>query len=105
MLFRSIEAKVEAYTKQVCEYLDEQGVSYKKQSMKGSNITMATIDYALDVKADLISIMTEQNDTLTDYVLGTSAQQMLNKSPIPVLSVSPKEIFIMGTFRTSGAPY
>ncbi len=100
-----IEAKVEAYTKQVCEYLDEQGVSYKKQSMKGSNITMATIDYALDVKADLISIMTEQNDTLTDYVLGTSAQQMLNKSPIPVLSVSPKEIFIMGTFRTSGAPY
>ena len=63
------------------------------------------IDFALNNKADLISIMTEQNETLADFVLGTYAQQMLNKSPIPVLSVTPKEIFIMGTFRTSGAPY
>lgn len=100
-----IESKVEAYTKQVCEYLNEQGVSYKKKAIKGDNLTKATIDYALDVKADLISIMTEQNDSLADYVLGTQAQLMLNKSPIPVLSVSPKEVFIMGTFRTSGAPY
>jgi nucleotide-binding universal stress UspA family protein len=100
-----VEGKVTAYCNQACEYLKDHGVKFKLESKKVSNITTETIEYALDVKADLISIMTEQNEDLADFVLGTMAQQMLNKSPIPVLTVTPKEIFIMGTFRTSGAPY
>jgi len=49
--------------------------------------------------------MTEQNIALSDFVLGSQAQQMLSKSPIPVLSVTPKEIFIMGSFKTYGSGY
>ena len=100
-----IEAKINSYTNQVCEYLKEHEVKYRLSMLNGSNITDVTIEYALDVNADLISIMTEQNDSFTSFVLGSYAQQMLNKSPIPVLSITPKEIFIMGTFRTYGAPY
>jgi nucleotide-binding universal stress UspA family protein len=100
-----IENKVSAYCKQVCEYLKDHDIKYKLERQKGSSVTTATINYALDVEADLISIMTEQNDSLADLVLGTSAQHMLNKSPVPVLSITPKEIFILGSFRTSGAPY
>ncbi len=100
-----IESKVAAYCKQVCEYLKDHNIKYKLEQHNAKSITEATISYALDVEADLISIMTEQNDSLADLVLGTAAQQMLNQSPIPVLSVTPKEIFILGSFRTSGAPY
>jgi nucleotide-binding universal stress UspA family protein len=100
-----VESKVAAYCKQACDFLKEQGVTHRLESKVGSNVTVSTIEYALDVKADLISIMTEQNDSLADFVLGSFAQQMLNKSPIPVLSISPKEIFIMGTFRSVGARY
>ncbi len=57
------------------------------------------------MNADLISIMTEQNFSFSDFVLGSQAQQMLSKSPIPVLSVTPKEIFIMGSFNVQGGGY
>ena len=100
-----IDAKITAYTNQVCEYLKEHEVKYKLVFMNGTNITDVTIEYALDNNADIISIMTEQNEPIASFVLGSYAQQMLNKSPIPVLSITPKEIFIMGSFRTFGAPY
>jgi nucleotide-binding universal stress UspA family protein len=100
-----VDIKVSAYCKQVCEYLKDHGIKHQLNRLNVTDITGATIDFALDNKADLISIMTEQNDNLADFVLGTVAQKMLNKSPIPLLSITPKEIFILGSFRTSGAPY
>jgi nucleotide-binding universal stress UspA family protein len=99
------EAKIAAYTKQVCDYIEERGVTCVCNTINGSNIIDSIIEYALDVKADLISIMTEQDEPLSSLVLGSYAQQMLNKSPIPILSVSPKEIFILGSFRAQGASY
>lgn len=100
-----VDTKVTAYCNQACEYLKDYDVKHQLQRLNVENITKATIDYALNQEADLISIMTEQNDSLIDFVLGSAAQQMLNRSPIPVLSITPKEIFILGSFRTSGAPY
>jgi nucleotide-binding universal stress UspA family protein len=99
------EAKVAAYVKQVSEFLKDKDVNFIVERKIATNITEATIKYALEVNADLISIMTEQDESLTSLVLGSYAQQMLNKSPIPVLSITPKEIFIMGSFSTQGKPY
>jgi len=100
-----IVAKLNAYTKQICDYFKEYGVSYKTASLNGDNLTDVTIEYALDINADLITIMTEQSKALSNFILGSYAQQMLNKSPIPVLSVTPQEIFILGSFATQGKPY
>jgi len=100
-----IVAKLNAYTKQICDYFKEYGVSYKTASLNGDNLTDVTIEYALDINADLITIMTEQSKALSNFILGSYAQQMLNKSPIPVLSVTPQEIFILGSFITQGKPY
>lgn len=100
-----IDLKLNAYTKQVCNYFKERDIRFQTASLRGDNITDITIEYALDVNADLISMMTEQNIALSDFVLGSYAQQMLSKSPIPVLSVTPKEIFIMGSFITPGGGY
>jgi nucleotide-binding universal stress UspA family protein len=97
-----IMAKLNAYTKQISDYLKDYEVQYKTASLNGDNITDITIEYALDINADLISIMTEQSKALSNFVLGSYAQQMLSKSPIPVLSVTPQEVFILGSFNAQG---
>ncbi len=102
MQSEDIDNRLNAYTKQVADYLKDNKVDYKTASLKGDNITDITIEYALDVNADIISIMTEQVESISNYVLGSYAQQMLSKSPIPVLSVTPREIFILGSFATQG---
>ena len=43
------------------------------------------------INADIITIMTEQELTTANLFLGAYAQQMVNHSPIPVLSVHAKE--------------
>jgi nucleotide-binding universal stress UspA family protein len=51
------------------------------------------------VDADLIAIMTEQETTTANIFLGPYAQQMVNHSPIPVLSMRAKELLPI-TLRT-----
>jgi len=100
-----IEAKVKAYTHQVYEFLDANKIKVVKEYLHGDNITDVILDYAQKVNADLISIMSEQSVSISNFVLGSYAQQMLNKSKIPVLIVHPKEVFVMGSFRTQGSAY
>jgi len=100
-----IVTKLNAFSKQVCDYLKDYDVPFKTAKLNGDNITDICIEYALDINADLISIMTEQSMALSNFVLGSYAQQMLSKSPIPVLSITPQEIFILGSFITQGKPY
>ena len=59
------------------------------------------LDYSDKIKADLISIMTEQVSD-ANFILGNAAQEMLNKSTIPILSINPKELHVSGAFRTQG---
>ena len=96
-----INKKLSAYSKQVCDYLDNHKIKYETESLIGSNLTKLILDYSNMVKADLISIMTEQVSD-SNFILGTAAQEMLNKSTIPVLSINPKELHVSGAFRTQG---
>lgn len=97
-----IVKKLNAYSTQVCEHIESKGLIVKKDSIIGSNLTDIVIDYAKKVNADLISIMTEQSKDLSNFVMGSYAQQMLNKANIPVMSTNPKELHIGGAFRTQG---
>lgn len=94
--------KIRVYSNQVVEYMEKYNVKYKQASLQGKNITDLTLEYALSVHADLISIMTEQSLDLNNFVMGSYAQQMLNRSPIPVLCITPKDLFKAGGFRTQG---
>ena len=96
-----INNKLAAYSKQVCEYLENHNIKYKIDSLIGSNFAKLIIDYTNMVKADLISIMTEQISD-GNYILGTTAQEMLNISSVPVLSINPKELHVSNVFRTQG---
>ncbi len=82
---------INKYINQVCESLEKGGIKYSKDFIKCDNITDCTIEYAKENGGDLISIMTEQPTSFWDVILGKYAQQMVNHSPIPVLSVRPKK--------------
>lgn len=87
-----VRYRVDTYTDQVIEYLEEEGVKYTRDAVEADNLTTSTIGYAERVEANLISIMTEQERTTANLWLGPFAQQMVNHSPFPVLSIHPKEL-------------
>lgn len=97
-----VHNKLNLYCTQVQKFLKQQGVKYESTLIVGDNITDSTIDYAKTIDADLIAIMTEQSKSLANLVLGSYAHQMLNTSPIPVLSITPKGMFYSEGFRTMG---
>jgi nucleotide-binding universal stress UspA family protein len=81
-----LNSRITKYTTQVEEYLKEKKVNCTKTILTGANITDLTIEYANKVKAELVAIMTEQVKN-TVFWLGPFAQQMVNHSPVPVLSI------------------
>lgn len=97
-----VRKKLDSYTKQVAEYLAERNIIFKTDIQMGSNITDLTIDYSKHIQAKLVSIMSEQTSNLSNFLLGNYAQQMLNKSTIPVLTITPRELHINSGFRTQG---
>ena len=82
-----IRYRVRNYVSQAEDYFKENGIKFKSTTMDAENITEETIKYAKKVGANLISIMTEQETTATNLFYGPYASQMVNHSPIPVLSI------------------
>ncbi|MBS4056171.1 MAG: universal stress protein [Bacteroidetes bacterium] len=87
-----VRSRVNEYVKQVELYLTENEVRFTKEEIEAENITDATIEYAVKVNANLISIMDDQETTTANIWLGPYAQQMVNHSPIPVLCVHAKDL-------------
>jgi nucleotide-binding universal stress UspA family protein len=83
---KSIEKKLHQYVQQVVSYIDDQKIPYTFEHLQGDNLTDITLDYSRSVNADLISIMTEQEKSVSNLLLGSYAHQMINKAFIPVLS-------------------
>jgi nucleotide-binding universal stress UspA family protein len=83
---KSIEKKLYKYTEQVCSYFWDHDIPYKVEHLQGGNLTDLILNYSESVDADLISIMTEQERSVSNLLLGTYAHQMINKASVPVLS-------------------
>jgi nucleotide-binding universal stress UspA family protein len=91
---KSIQRIAENYADQAAGYLKKHNIKLVRDKIISNDITKMTIDYALKMKADMISIMTEQ-ETPANILLGPHAQQMINQSPVPILSVHPIEHFCL----------
>jgi len=103
---KSIEKKLHQYAEQVASYLDSLKIAYTLEHLHGGNLTDLTLDYARTIDADLISIMTEQEKSASNLLLGNFAHQMINKAYIPVLSfpnyhlrVTAEDIWTLGAFN------
>lgn len=83
---------VQIIVKQVMEYLQGRNIKAESNEEYGANPTDATIVYAKAIHADLIAIMTEQEPSIQSLIMGEYAQQMINRSPVPVISFRPHEV-------------
>jgi nucleotide-binding universal stress UspA family protein len=88
---KEVITRVNQYVEQVSEYLANREIAFVSDIRNGGNITNLIIDYAKEIDADLITVMTEQTERPENIWLGAYAQQMVNHSPIPVLSIHPSE--------------
>lgn len=96
--FKDVRQRVDEYVQQVERYLVENEVRFVSEQLEAENITDSTIDYATKINANLISIMDEQERKASNLWLGPYAQQMINQSPIPVLSIHARNV-IAGVSR------
>ncbi len=87
-----IRFRVRNYILQAEDYFKEHNIRYKTTFLEAHNITESILDYSKKIDANLISIMTEQETSTSNIWLGPYAAQMVNHSPIPVLSVHADKI-------------
>lgn len=87
--------QVNVYTRQVKKSIEEENIPFTLEYKLGGNITKSTIEYAGKINADLIIIMTEQEAQIGSFFLGKFAQQMVNHSTIPVISIAPREDLLL----------
>lgn len=77
------------YVKQIEDYLEKRNIKVVKKDLFGSDISDLTTSYGVHVGAELIAMMSNQRGTPLNMHISTTAQQMVNHSPIPVLSIHP----------------
>jgi len=82
---------------QVEKYIADNGVIYDSTVRNSDNLSNDTLEYADEINADLIVIMSEQEKTLRGLFLGPYAQQLVNQSTRPVLTIPPKVHMVMNT--------
>jgi len=86
------------------KFLDNNQILYEIATAEGKKSFAAeTIEYANDIKADLILIMTTKDINIADYVIGAHEQTIIsNKYEIPVMCINPRPGRIKGGFSATG---
>ncbi len=91
---KDAEVAVKNYLGQVSRHLEDKGFSHQMDIRIGANPTDQIIAYATEIGAGMIVIMTEQETNFTSLFSGKYSQQMVKKSPVPVLSIHPKDLIV-----------
>jgi nucleotide-binding universal stress UspA family protein len=88
----AITENIVSYSKQAAEYLESNAVNFVVKSVETSNVVKTTIDYSEEIDADVISSMTIQLSSASTLWKGSFAQQLIDRSHIPVINIQPKEL-------------
>ena len=98
-----LQHKIHANISKVEEQFNEVGVKYTSFFLEDSSgFAKETIAYAEKINADLIMIMTQQEEGFSEFIIGSYAQQIVNHSPIPVMTVTPTTKGIVEVVRALG---
>lgn len=93
---KEADNKLLSSLKQIEMLLEKEGVKYTEKIIEDAkeNFALETINYSEEINADLIMIMTQQEDKdLTEYIIGSYAQQVVNRSrKAPVMCINPKRL-------------
>lgn len=83
------------------KYLNEKNIDYEIKTLPGKKGRFAeeVVEYASDIEAGLILIMTTKDISFQDYVLGAEEQKIIaNDKQIPVMCVNPRRLKKQGFF-------
>jgi len=94
---QAIRQNVDLYASQVARYFEQEQIRHRIDFRETTNLADTMIAYALEQEANLISIMTDQETTTSNLWMGPYAQQVVNHSPIPVLSIHSRELMTIAT--------
>jgi nucleotide-binding universal stress UspA family protein len=82
-------------------FIQKQGVECSAEIIKmakgDESLAQCIIDYAHKVDGDLLIIMTQQEANFTRMFIGSTAQEVVNNSDVPVMSIIPQ----MRKYKTS----
>lgn len=88
---KSVQKRIDNYANQAKEIFIKKGIKYIEDDVFTNNITKSVLNYSEEINADLISIVTEQKKVATNILLGQFAQQIVNNSKIPVMTIHKNE--------------
>lgn len=92
-----IKVQLERQMKQVTKFIQDANLACESQFLviEGGQkaLVPAILDFAdKEGDIDLIMIMTQQENRLVEFFIGSAAQQIIRQSKIPVMSIIPKEL-------------
>lgn len=88
-------SRMKLQMEQVQKFIQKSGVDCetKMLNVSGSNndICDSILDYSNEAKGDLIVIMTQQENDIVQYLVGSLAKELIHRSKIPIMSIVPKK--------------
>lgn len=84
--------RLNIYGKQTIKYFEDMEIKYTFELQQGKSVAQSCIDHAIQKKAGLIMMMTETESN--SWFMGTAAQQLVNHSPIPVMSIHSRDLYL-----------
>jgi nucleotide-binding universal stress UspA family protein len=81
--------KLRLQLRRAAERIKEEGVDCTTHMIRHSNIADSVLDYADEVDAGLIMIMTLQERKWNEFILGSNARTIVSKAKRPVMSIRP----------------
>lgn len=88
------EQHVNAYIRQTERYLMERDIKYTVETKLGVKVPDAIVEHSKKVEAGLMMIMTETESA--GYFMDSYAQQLVNTSPVPVMSIHSRDTMLAG---------
>ncbi|MFO8054583.1 MAG: universal stress protein [Bacteroidales bacterium] len=86
------KGRVKAYEKQVKDYLRKYEIEFTEKEKTGSTVE-SIMDCVDTDNADLISVMAEEEITLSPTILGSHVQELLRKAKRPLLCIHQRDIY------------
>ncbi len=85
---------IDEAVKQITEYFTKNEITYTiKVANKNTTFAKQVVDYATSNNADLIMIMTDPDQSLKRFILGSWDEQIIfNGSQIPVMCINPRKL-------------
>ncbi len=77
------------------EYIKNQHIAVTHNLIESDKAPgTAMLEYAKESGADIVCIMTQQEKSLSEYFIGSTAEHFVNNSVLPVLSIRPSNLFV-----------